>query len=95
MLAGDVYVPDCLQAPDGGEGRADRRHVQRNLLNGLTERQCDVARLLGQGFTNRAIGSMLGLTEGTVKVHVTAIFRVLEVSNRTGAVGAMQRLPQT
>lgn len=94
VLAGDLYVPDCLRMPDSGEGRADRRHVQRNLLNGLTERQRDVARLLGQGFTNRAIGSMLGLTEGTVKVHVAAIFRALEVSNRTEAVVAMQRLSQ-
>lgn len=62
------------------------------MLDGLTGRQREVARLLGHGFTNKAIGSMLGMTENTVKVHVAAIFRALGVTNRTEAVLAMQRL---
>lgn len=89
VLAGDIYVPACLHEP---AERASAPIVPDNVLDGLTGRQREVARLLGHGFTNKAIGSMLGMTENTVKVHVAAIFRALGVTNRTEAVLAMQRL---
>lgn len=89
VLAGDIYVPACLNSTDE---RASAPVVPATVLNGLTGRQREVARLLGHGFTNKAIGSMLGMTENTVKVHVAAIFRALGVTNRTEAVLAMQRL---
>ena len=53
-----------------------------------------VARLLAQGCTNKAIGGMLAMTENTVKVHIAAIFRAFDVSNRTEAVLEIQRLMQ-
>jgi len=62
--------------------------------SGLTARQLDVARLLAQGCTNKAIGGMLAMTENTVKVHIAAIFRAFDVSNRTEAVLEIQRLMQ-
>ena len=89
VLAGDIYVPACLHEP---AERVSAPVVPDNVLGGLTGRQREVARLLGHGFTNKAIGSMLGMTENTVKVHVAAIFRALGVTNRTEAVLAMQRL---
>lgn len=55
---------------------------------GLTERQAQVLALLMQGLTNREIGRQLGLTEGTVKVHATAVFKLLGVSSRAEAVVA-------
>ncbi|MCA1924779.1 MAG: response regulator transcription factor [Thiobacillus sp.] len=89
VLAGDVYVPACLNE---SARRASMAVAAGSMLDGLTGRQREVARLLGHGFTNKAIGSMLGMTENTVKVHVAAIFRALGVTNRTEAVLAMQRL---
>lgn len=94
VLAGDIYVPDCLAGDTATGSPATPADFSAADLDGLTARQREVARLLGHGFTNKAIGSMLGMTENTVKVHVTAIFRALGVSNRTEAVVAMQRLPQ-
>ena len=38
------------------------------------------------GLSNREIGQSLGLTEGTVKIHVSKILRVLGVSSRSQAV---------
>lgn len=38
--------------------------------------------------TNREIGKQLGLTEGTVKVHATAVFKILGVGSRTEAIVA-------
>jgi DNA-binding NarL/FixJ family response regulator len=59
---------------------------------GLTERQVAVLRLLARGRANKEIARELGITEGTVKVHLLSVFRVLGVRNRTEAVLAAQRM---
>lgn len=94
VLAGHIYVP--AHSPDGGAeapapAPADFATLQQS---GLTTRQLEVARLLAQGCANKAIAGMLAMSESTVKVHITAIFRALSVSNRTEAVLAIQRLIQ-
>ena len=94
VLAGDIYVPACLG--DRGEAlpRADPPGFAALQHSGLTARQLEVARLLAQGCANKAIAGMLSMSEGTVKVHIAAIFRALNVTNRTEAVLAIQRLTQ-
>ncbi len=57
----------------------------------LTGRQSEVLRLLAQGRSNREIGQMLNIAEGTVKVHVNAAFRVLGVHNRVSAAAAIRK----
>jgi DNA-binding NarL/FixJ family response regulator len=59
---------------------------------GLTVRQQEIATLLMNGHSNKEIGMRLGLAEITVKTHLTAIFRLLGVVNRTQAVVAIRRL---
>jgi DNA-binding NarL/FixJ family response regulator len=54
----------------------------------LTPRMEEVRDLLRQGMTNKMIASTLGITEGTVKNHVSEIFKALNVSNRTQAAQA-------
>lgn len=51
----------------------------------MTPRQAEIIRMLRQGMSNKAIAGALGISEGTVKNHVTDIMRVLNVSNRTQA----------
>jgi len=58
----------------------------------LTPRQRDVLTRLRDGKSNKQIAHELGLTEGTVKVHVTAILRHLGVRNRTQAALTAQSL---
>ncbi len=60
--------------------------VDPNVMAMLTPRQYDVLRLLGKGQANKEIARALDISEGTVKIHLAAIFRVLEVRNRTEAV---------
>lgn len=55
------------------------------LLGQLTPRQVDVLAMLRKGKSNKEIGRELNLAEITVKMHVTAILRVLGVQNRTQA----------
>ena len=58
----------------------------------LSERQVEVLQAIAQGHGNRAIASMLGISENTVKVHVTAVFERMGVANRTQATLAAQRM---
>jgi DNA-binding NarL/FixJ family response regulator len=51
-------------------------------LTALTERQRQVATLACQGLSNKELAQMLGLTEGTVKVHLNAIYAKLGVRSK-------------
>lgn len=53
---------------------------------GLTERELDIARLMVAGKTNKEIGALLGISEGTVKVHVGHILDKLGAGGRTEAI---------
>jgi DNA-binding NarL/FixJ family response regulator len=55
------------------------------LTDKLTERECDVVRLLAKGLSNAEIAGQLHLSEGTVRNHVSAILDKLGVSDRTQA----------
>jgi len=65
---------------------------QPNGSNGdarLTTRQREVLDLVATGKSNKQIASALGISEGTVKVHVNAAFRALGVHNRVSATTAL------
>jgi DNA-binding NarL/FixJ family response regulator len=54
----------------------------------LTERESEVLGLLSRGLANKQIAIMLGISEHTVKFHVSSIYQKLNVTNRTEAVRA-------
>lgn len=58
----------------------------------LTLRQLEVLTLLGQGKSNKEISRDLGITERTVRSHLTGLFQFFGVSSRTQAILAAQRL---
>ncbi len=90
VLSGGVYLPPAfLERHQSGTTPIAASSVE---ALGLTPRQHDVLRLLGQGQSNKEIARVLGLAEGTVKLHISAILRALGVHNRTGAVVAAARL---
>jgi DNA-binding NarL/FixJ family response regulator len=105
VLAKGVYIPpSVLAAPSAGtngpsSGRFGpavlRTSVSKPSDLGLTERQTDVLALLVQGKPNKIICRELGLAEATVKAHVTAVLKALNVTNRTQAVLAVGRLGLT
>ena len=51
----------------------------------FTRRQKDVLYLLAEGISNRDIARELGLSEHTVRIHISAILRTLKITNRTQA----------
>jgi DNA-binding NarL/FixJ family response regulator len=58
----------------------------------LTRRELEVLALVAEGLANRAIGAQLGISEHTVKFHVTSVMAKLEAQSRTEAVVRATRL---
>lgn len=95
---GDGALPDATAAmvnSPAAPARLERASLSAEAIAPLTPRQREVLALLGKGQSNKEIARHLELSEGTVKLHVTAILKALGVSNRTGAVIAAQRLGLT
>lgn len=83
VLGGGVYLPALAHAVPRLQGAGTLASL------GLSERQVDVLRLLIEGKSNKDICRHLALAESTVKTHLAAIFRKLEVNSRTQAVVAV------
>jgi two-component system nitrate/nitrite response regulator NarL len=95
---GEIVAGRTLVAPElaGVLAQAVRRDLGRPVLSGglgeLTPREHEILRHLAEGQSNKAIGRRLGISDGTVKLHVKAILRKLEVHSRVeAAVIAVER----
>lgn len=88
VLSGGIYVPPTLldQAAPGALGKPEPAKASAGYTDyGLTSRQVEVLKLVSQGKSNDHIADQLGLTTSTVKMHISRIFKVLNVGNRTEA----------
>ena len=95
IVAGMAQQPGTESLVRGGAaGGGGGGQTLEHLRSVLTERQVEVLQLLSQGKPNKLIGRSLGISEGTVKIHLAAIFRALNVRNRTEAVVAAQALTE-
>jgi len=95
VLAQGVYLPPAaagLDAPLGPTPASGSGSGTTPASLGLTPRQADVMRLILQGKPAKLICRELGLSEGTVKTHTTAVLRTLNVTTRTQAVIVVSRL---
>ncbi len=95
VLAGGMYIPpEILQMSLKSSSESVRQMVAdlskpiektENSYN-ITPRQKEVLNCMAEGLSNKQIAYNLGLSEGTVKIHITQLMRTLEVTNRTAAV---------
>lgn len=93
VLAGNIFRPTGQQGArldDATPVPPSRISVRPDEV-GLTERQAQVLALMVRGLSNRDIADQLDLSEGTVKIHATAVFKALGVSSRTQALVAVAR----
>jgi DNA-binding NarL/FixJ family response regulator len=100
VVGGGIYVPpEAMKAasatpmvPAFATAGGDGLTTKERLATVLTDRQIDVLKLLAKGRPNKLIARELGISEGTVKIHLAAIFRALHVRNRLEALVAAQHL---
>lgn len=86
-------VPDSGMAPLGAAARPEPHQKVPTMAEiGLTPRQSEVLSLLLQGLPNKLIARQLNLSVETVKDHVAAVLRALNVSSRTQAVLAVSQM---
>ncbi|HEY1607336.1 MAG TPA: response regulator transcription factor [Allosphingosinicella sp.] len=82
VMTGEIYVPPFMAVGDGPSAGPSR-------LDALTARQHEVLGLIAGGAANKQIAYRLGISEKTVKAHVTAILRALNVGSRAAAAAAL------
>jgi len=93
VLAGNIFRP----SGQNGARLDDATPVPPTKVSvrpdevGLTDRQAQVLCLMVRGLSNRDIADQLDLSEGTVKIHATAVFKALGVTSRTQALVAVAR----
>jgi DNA-binding NarL/FixJ family response regulator len=87
VLNGDLYVPPLI-LDEKINTNARRNTGTEGASNRLTARQVEILKLLSEGRPNKTIAATLALSEKTVKTHITAIFKALNVVNRTQAAAA-------
>ena len=97
ILAGDVWVPSDVDLSAAADPETTRL---RDRLVTLTPQQVRVLMMLSEGLLNKQIAYELGVSEATVKAHVSAILQKLGVESRTQAVIAASKIelgqwPQT
>jgi DNA-binding NarL/FixJ family response regulator len=82
LLAGapELIKPLLFHLPDS------ERLAAEPMLESLTERENQVLQLLAQGLANKQIALTLGISEHTVKFHISSIYAKLGATNRTEAV---------
>src|SRR5574343_165800 len=93
VLDGNIVRPTIQQ----GARLDDEKRLPPSKISvkpaevGLTDRQAQVLALMVRGLSNRDIAEQLELSEGTVKIHATAVFKALGVGSRTQALVAVAR----
>lgn len=83
IFKGENYIqPKLLPAFNA---RLIKKDLDFNKLNCLSKREKDVLILVAQGFFNKEIAIKLGISERTVKNHLSSVFKKIEVVDRTQA----------
>ena len=89
IIDGEVWLPpdvDLSSVPAGESAELVSR------LSTLTPQQVRVLMMLGEGLLNKQIAFKLGVSEATIKAHVSAILQKLGVDSRTQAVIAINKI---
>ena len=88
VLLGNIWTPEAYSesAP-----MQDNNDIAERVAS-LTQQQYRILMMFAQGMLNKQIAYDLHVSEATIKAHATAIFRKLDVRNRTQAVIAIAQL---
>lgn len=83
VLNGESYIqPELIPELNS---QLIRKNDHKEKIDSLTKRELEVLILLAHGFFNKEIAEKMGISERTVKNHISSIFRKIDVSDRTQA----------
>jgi two-component system nitrate/nitrite response regulator NarL len=86
MLGEKVFPTQLATLLAEGRANSERPMFRGNSRpNGLSERETAILRCLVSGYPNKVIADQLQMTEASVKVHLKAVLRKIQASNRTQA----------
>jgi len=89
VLAGDIWTPDDIELDHTHDPEIEALIAR---LRTLTPQQTRVLTMLAEGLLNKQIAYELGVSEATVKAHVSAVLQKLGVDSRTQAVILLSRI---
>ncbi|MBR1399075.1 MAG: response regulator transcription factor [Alphaproteobacteria bacterium] len=102
VLAGGMYIPPDLLKMSESMPQQSVKNLLKKMEKEeteneeetvtLTPRQTEVLNCIAEGLSNKQIAGKLGLSEGTVKIHITLLMRSLNVTNRIAAIRAGEKL---
>lgn len=83
VMNDEGYIqPDLIPALNS---RLVSRNDSKEKIDSLTKREHEVLKLVAQGMFNKEIGEQMGISERTVKNHISSIFKKIDVADRTQA----------
>jgi DNA-binding NarL/FixJ family response regulator len=89
IMSGEVWLPTDV---DLANTPTDETAELVTRMSTLTPQQVRVLMMLGEGLLNKQIAFKLGVSEATIKAHVSAILQKLGVDSRTQAVIAISKI---
>lgn len=91
VMSGEIYLPPEMSSRIARNENGDAGANPLTKRFGLTPAQGRVLEQMAEGSSNRQIAEVLGLSVGTVKIHVSKIMKTLGVSNRAAAALMVKR----
>lgn len=88
VVAGEIWTPVSFNA---GQGQHSKSDIAERIAS-LTQQQYRILMMFAEGLLNKQIAYDLNVSEATIKAHATAIFKKLNVRNRTQAVITLSEL---
>lgn len=92
LIAGTQYVPPSYARFQNFGNERDDSYSRTARQMGITRKQFQVLTYMSQGLSNQEISDKMSVAISTVKTHTKALFRVLDVSNRTACILHATRL---
>lgn len=98
LWVGSKLLKHVLSAISIGVNRSELKRLEierakKKIADTLTPKEQEVARFVATGATNLEISDVLGVTQRTVKMHITAVFDKLNVRNRVELALLMNNVP--
>ena len=92
--AGDTILPAKIarKITDAAKMVTSDREIRLRKEFGLSDRETEIAVMLFDGFNNRQIASALGLSDGTARNYISAIYLKLGSDNRGEAIAKMKEV---